>query len=161
MTTDLIRFPGNGNQHYRPTDDGLFVLLAVPKPEGWQYGCMVDVDICLSSPDATVDVPADIWEPFDYEESGYRKSFQAKDALDAAGHPGLGNWALRTTSPDQWSSSMLAALHLGSGQALWDDREGRLWSPTVDDLTDAGRVLYDGLQAAYGITPVLITCLDT
>jgi hypothetical protein len=163
VPSDLIRFPDLA--HYRDTGEGgVFVLLAVPEPSGYSHGCHVDVSINLSAPDACLnsDLRNAVWQPFDYHKSGYKKAFQAKDALDAAGQPELGAWALQTTSPDDWSANLLAAVHLGSSpHSLWSEQQGAYWTATVDDLTDAGLALHDGLRAAFGVEPVLITCLDT
>lgn len=163
--TDLVRFPAYDNPAYRDSaEGGLFVMLLIPEPENHSDNCVVDVNITVSSPDVCVN-RADIegiWQPYDYRMSGFQKSIEAGKALEAAGRADLATWAIRTTSPDETSGSMLAALHLGSDSgSFWCEQQGAYWSATVADLTDAGADLYNSLAAAYGITPILVTCLDT
>ena len=62
---------------------------------------------------------------------------------------------------DDASTSLLFAAHIGSTpESLWNADDG-YFTANRDDLTEAGRALYESVKAAYGIDPVLVTCLDT
>jgi hypothetical protein len=51
---------------------------------------------------------------------------------------------------------------LGSTSAsLWDEQRSRYFEVTKDDLTMDGKEIYNALQRAYGVDPILLTFLDT
>jgi hypothetical protein len=162
----LINFPGGGwdpSGGYEDTGEGgLYVMMVVPELEDFQDECMVDVAIQLTRPDAPVSFTGEIFVPYEHCRSGFDKSMRAHKMLKEAGEDQLASWALNTTSPDDVSSPMRVAIHLGSTSAsLYSEYRASYWSATSQDLTQEGLALYATLFAAFGVEPTLLTFLDT
>lgn len=161
MTVNLVNFPGLDN-YEDSGEGGLFVMLVVPVPDGYTNNCCVDVQIMMSSPDACVGDSGELWERYNYATSGYQKSMEAREIFKKSDRQDLVRWALRVRSADEFSQEVLASMHIGSSPlSLWSDRQGQYWAARRENLTDAGKVLYDTLHVAYGVEPVLLTFLDT
>jgi hypothetical protein len=128
----LVNFPGAKSGITSGGDNGMFVVMAVPEPEGWTQECTVDVSLVLTEPDVCVSPEGrDLWG----RESGY---------------------------PDNTSVPMLAAVHMGSSDmAYYDEVKDEYWAAQESDLTEAGMAIMRALFCAYGVAPVLLTFLDT
>lgn len=144
-------------------EGGLFVMMLVIKPDDWQFNCSVDVDISLPRPDVCVSaVRRDLWEPYDYSTSGFKHQMDTVDVLKKAGRTDLQRWVTRARSLEDDSVELLMAMHIGSTPcSLHSEVTGDYFDATYDDLTVAGKGLYDMAKLAYGIEPTLVTFLDT
>jgi len=92
---------------------------------------------------------------------------------------GIGNlvseWATREEHENGWNADTMesvcghrhyitvaSAVYLGSsGGSWWNDREGRYWEASRDDLTVKGLELLKTLEALHGDRALLLTVLDT
>lgn len=159
---ELITFP-YGSHWDDSGEGGLFVMLVVVKPEEWQDNCSVDVGIALPRPDVAVSaVHRELWGPYDYETSGFKKACEAKEIFDREQRKDLARWAMQSRSTEDDSVDLLMAMHIGSTPcSLHSEVTGGYFDAGYDDLTVAGRGLYDMVKAAYGIEPTLLTFLDT
>lgn len=142
---------------------GLFVMMLVIKPEGWQFNCSVDVDISLPRPVMCIsDVHWKLWEAYDYDTSGFKHQMDTMDFLKKAGRTDLQRWVTRARSSEDDSVELLMAMHIGSTPcSLHSEVTGGYFDATYDDLTVGGKGLYDMVKLAYGIEPTLVTFLDT
>lgn len=159
---ELITFPDAA--HWDDSGEGgLFVMLVVVKPEKWQNSCVVDVDISLPRPDVCIsDARRKLWESYDYETSGFKKACEAKEIFDREQRKDLVRWAMQSRSTEDDSVDLLMAMHIGSTPcSLHSKVTGGYFDAAYDDLTVAGKGLYDMVKAAYGIEPTLLTFLDT
>lgn len=60
------------------------------------------------------------------------------------------------------SDGFRAVVTLGTTGASWfDTAAGEYWAASVDDLTEEGRKVVEGLKALYGLDVELLTFLDT
>lgn len=160
--TALLSFPTSGELWRDTYEGGLFVMLFVPQPEGFEHECHVDVEITASSPDAMVSPGNELWpERYNYRERMEEK-FSVAAVLRKHGEAGMEVWAWNAACDDDHSVGMLAAVHLGSThEALYSTCGHGMWSAGYEDLTQAGKALYDTLKAVWGIEPVICTFLDT
>lgn len=144
-------------------EGGLFVMMLVIKPEGWQFNCSVDVDISLPRPDVCIsDVRRKLWEAYEYDTSGFRNMSDALKVFTEQKRPDLYRWAARARSSEDDSVELLMAMHIGSTPcSLHSEVTGGYFDATYDDLTVAGKGLHDMVKLAYGIEPTLVTFLDT
>jgi hypothetical protein len=162
MAEELVKFPGWGSDRCRDSGEGgLFVMLFIPEPESWSHGCHVDVVIEATRPDVMV-YPREtaLWQPYDHDKS--MTEYQVYDVLKEHGKRGMLGWVASARSAEDTSVPMLVAMHLGSTPgSFWDEQYSEYWRATPEDLTPEGRVLFNSLEAAYGIHPILATFLDT
>lgn len=161
LKREMVRFPSEGDGLEHSGEGGIYVIMVVPEP--WEHdghNAHVDVHATLSRPDVCLSARrTEIWEPYDHAKLGSGRVYQA---LTAKGENELAQWALRATHDSEISAPLLASVFLGSsGVPLWSSDLSAYWTAGVDDLTEAGKALYDGLKAAYGVEPVLLTFLDT
>lgn len=161
-SVDLVNFPNDGDWE-DSGEGGLYVLLVVPEPDDWDDGCHRDVSIVMTSPDVVVTPEArDFWDSVDHRSSGFSKSIEASKIFKEMKRDDLNRWAMFTTSPEDYSRSVVAAMVVGSTPcSLYSDRDGHYFDAAYEDLKPEGKALFDGLRAAYAIEPVLITFLDT
>lgn len=159
MNSELINFPGEG--YWEDSGEGgQYVMLVIPMPNDYTFHCSVDMSILMTRPDVC-HTPNELWEPYHYHTSGYKKSIQAAEVLRDVGESDLAQWACQRYSHDELSTSVLAAVHLGSScRSLVNGTVG-YWTASYDDLTSAGRILWDTLKNVYGVEPMLLTFLDT
>jgi hypothetical protein len=163
--TALLSFPTSGELWRDTYEGGLFVMLFVPQSEGFEHECHVDVEIIASSPDAMVSEGRELW-PGRYHHRERMGRMEKKSSVAAVlreqGEPGMEVWAWNAVDHDDYSVRMLAAVHLGSThEALYSTCGHGMWSAVYEDLTQAGKTLYDTLKAVWGTEPVICTFLDT
>lgn len=168
-TTPLIEFPSDGSFE-DSGEGGTFCLLIVPAPRGSdtpddRTGAG---EITVMAPDTYVAAPGlpdEFWTPIGFTSRHKPDWCVLRDAakeLGGNGRADLAGAVTRARSRDDFSLGVQAALRLGSTErSLWNPKEGVYWAAGETDLTPAGRALYDGLRAAYGVTPVILTGLDT
>lgn len=163
----MVNFPLLDNQWEDSGEGGLFVMMVVPRPDGWSHDyCHIDVvaDIRLSRADCNVSVEAanDLWEPWEFRRSDRDKQDKTFDLLKKAGEGELASWSMRARNWDEFSVSMLASIHMGStGHALFKRRTRETWEAGPGDLTEHGQAIRSAMAAAFGIEPILLTFLDT
>ena len=162
----MVNFPLPDDQWEDSGEGGLFVIMVVPRPEGWSHDyCHIDVvaDIRLNRADCNVSAAArDLWEPWEFRKNDCDKQDKAVDFLKDAGEDELAHWALQARNWDDFSVSMLAALHVGSTcHALLNRRTRRGWEARPEDLTEQGQAIRATMTTAFGIRPTLLTFLDT
>lgn len=173
MEIELVKFPGWDDPGYRDSGEGgLFVMLFVPEPEGWTDNCHVDVAIEATRPDVLVHprTKDGLWSRWDSNspDSDWRIQQKLYDLLREHGRP-EGNdpnpmmrWVMTARSYDDLSANMLVAMLLGSTSgSFYSEHNSSYWYATPENLTEAGRALYDGIKAAYSVDPILATFLDT
>jgi hypothetical protein len=158
----MVSFPAETECLRDSGEGGLFVVMVVPEPEeGVNHNCSVDVQILMTRADVCVSSrERDFWA------HNSRESWNSKTELDQhiakTGNIDWKRWMFHAYSGTDLSFPMQAAVHLGStGMSLYDEHKGSYWNATKEDLTPAGKALYEALKAAYGVAPVLLTFLDT
>jgi hypothetical protein len=173
----------NGDNCTDSGEGGLFAWMIVPEnlSSGEAYGantygfnCHVDVAAYLSrprlmlrSPDVCVSTErSKVYEPYQHRDSWFdhqmtltkRLNFNLELDEDRK----LKRAFMSTLGHDDISVPMLASVFLGSTSAsLWDEQRSRYFEVGVDDLTANGKTVYDAMQRAYGVDPILLTFLDT
>lgn len=160
----MVNFPGEGSGYEDSGEGGLFVMMVVTRPPDWTDNCNVDViaDLRISSPDVCVSPERRLlWEPWDYRKGDHAKQSAAYRLLTGQNESDLASWTLRARNWDEFSVSLMAAVHLGSSCGSWCHPEESYWEATPDDLTDEGKSLWTGLSKAFGREPLLLTFLDT
>jgi len=160
---ELVEFPPcAGMTNLRDSGEGgLFVWLVVPEPENASYDCHVDTRVNMTLPDVCL-TQQDLWVPYRFREMDARLEQDARTFLKEQGKEELAHWTGRVINSDEMSSDLLAAVFIGStGSSIYDEGAGRYWEASYDDLTAAGQALYQGLKAAFGTEPKLLTFLDT
>lgn len=161
-SVDLVNFPIDGRWE-DSGEGGLYVLLVAPEPDDWADSCHRDVSIMMTLPDVVLTPEAKgFWQSCDYRTSGFTRSIEAAKIFKEMKRPDLDRWAMWTSSPEDFSRAMVAAMVVGSTPcSLYSERDGHYFDATYEDLKPEGKALFDGLRGAYGIEPVLITFLDT
>ena len=154
--TQMVNFPQSDSRYVNSGENGLFVRLVVEYNNRWMATCggsvQVQLDELLVGVDRT-DVPDCHCETcVDYAMAGI-----ARLAAKCYHYPGLddGNYT---------SIDYLAAVTLGAiAWSGYDHDVGEYWHCTYDDLTGAGKALYDSLSDLYGSNAkiTLQTWLDT
>jgi len=144
-------------------EGGMFVYVVVPMTKPFQMCCGVPSAYLLMA------------------ESLIEEDPNAGSFTDSAGWPLQDKWfpALRSKdgqnnifSDDDFiisrylSCPLLAAVCLGSsGGSFWDGdkdyHDGQYWYCKMDDLTEKGKEIVRVLEELYGVTPSLLTFLDT
>lgn len=159
-TKNLVNFDVPGDHLEDSGEGGLFAIMVVPEPEGYDTMCHVDAKTVILRPDVCVSEHRNaLWEPWEHGRMTNGKAYQQ---LTQAGMEELARWALMTTSDHDLSLPLLASAFLGSTcHSLWNARQSAYWTAGVDDLTEQGKTLYDSLKAAYGVEPLILTFLDT
>ena len=152
----MINFPSEGYED--SGEGGLFVMMVVPEPDYFPHQCVVDGRITISQVDVEVSRTG-LWRPYSWNSEGNRKRRRVDDIIRKEDED-LFIWSTRLVNMDDASRSLLFAAHMGSTGESLVNAHGH-FTATVDHLTPAGRALYDAVRAAYGIDPVLVTCLDT
>lgn len=155
---NLVTFP-SGGVYEDSGEGGLYVMMVVPEPNGFRHNCHVDGIITISEVDVEV-TNSGLWrQPWvDSPDSENRRRL---DDIVWTADRDLWVWSTRLVNTDDASTPLLFAAHIGSTpESLWNADDG-YFRANRDDLTEAGRALYESVKAAYGIDPVLVTCLDT
>jgi hypothetical protein len=171
VNSELVKFPEGGDWE-DSGEGGLFVMMVVVRPmteEGyedrskWDTFCSVDVPISLPRPDVCVSPERGLlWDPYDYDTSGFKYMSEVRDALTKAGRKDLLRWVYGARSDMDDSVELLVATHLGStGQSLHSESRGSYFCAGYEDLAVKGKALYDATKIAFGIEPLLLTFLDT
>lgn len=163
LPAELITFPSESECLRDSGEGGLFVMMVVPEPKDRNNACSVDVSIFVTRPNVCVSPERN---QFWMSHGDHRRSFRSQMELSAfiqkTGNTEWKRWMFNAHSEDDLSDPVLVAIHLGStGLSLYDEHEGSYWNATKEDLTPAGKALYEALEAAYGVAPVLLTFLDT
>lgn len=160
---DKINFPAPGGCMSDSGEGGMFVMMVVPEPKGLDLGhaCHVDVHILLTQPDVCVSRERnEVWEA--YDSDAWRTEMELSQFIQKQGKLEWKRWMFHAHSGDRLSDSVQAAIHLGStSYSLYDEHQGAYWTATKDDLTLVGKTLYNALEEAYGVTPLILTFLDT
>jgi hypothetical protein len=170
MMEPLVNFPDFCPIGYTDMGEGgLYSMLVVPEPEDWTNNCHVDVQTFLTRPDApvTADLNRQVWEPSNHGADGDWMiqsrvlTHFGRDKGECADNAAW-QWVARVTNPSDLSYACLASVFLGSiPWSLYNEHEGHFWYAQYEDLTQAGKAVYNGLKAAYGVEPLLFTFLDT
>lgn len=144
-------------------EGGMFVWLVVPAPNHPRHECHVDSTLHLTSPDVLITKDtAELWVPYRrHRDSDAHLQEEAKGALWAAGKEELANWTDRVMNADEMSTDLLAAVFLGSTMTCPVHEQAGWWEAGYGDLTQAGKVLFDTLKAAFKVEPLILTFLDT
>lgn len=157
----MVNFPSPGDSYRDSGEGGMFVMMAVPEPDGFSHNCHVDGTIVISAVDVDV-TRSCIWESYDYHSSNRQRRRQMEEVLKKNGDDDLRIWSSMLLLPEDFSDSLLFAAHMGSTHhSLWNEEMGVYFTAVKEDLTYEGRLLYEATKRAYGSQPILITCLDT
>lgn len=152
--TELITFPHLGQGLRSSSEGGTFVVAAWRATGGFAR-CTVDVHPELTHGDCLVTGGAARRAVFG-DRAPSREPFPHDPTPDE-----VAAWECRQREAER-SDPLWAAVHLGStGTPLYDEALDRYWFATRRDLTDAGRVVVNTLDAVYGVEGVLLTWLDT
>lgn len=159
MKEEMISFPSPGPGFRDAAEGGMYVLLVVPYPDDWSANCCVDAQAQISRADLCLNPGhGALWEPYKQGQVPFR----AYDRLKAAGMDDLARWCLRAVDPQELSVPVLVSAFLGStSYSLVDEAADSWWTASESDLTPVGRAVWNGLRAAYGVDPLLLTFLDT
>ena len=156
---NLVTFP-SGGVYEDSGEGGLYVMMVVPEPNGFWHNCHVDGIITVSEVDVEV-TNSGIWQSSPWESADSKKRRRLDDIVRKADRE-LYVWSAKLVNMDDASTPLLFAAHMGSTpESLWNAHRSEYFTANVDHLTHEGRALYESVKAAYGIDPVLVTCLDT
>jgi hypothetical protein len=178
---EMVNWPGPFDSYHDSGEGGLFAWMVVPEatsdgedlaPNVAGYNCHVDVEAYLSRPRVALRAPdvcisADrvkVYEPHDYKNGWITRSMELDRLIQQqpGDHRELRRAVIQSLGSDDLSVPMLAAVFLGSTcHSLWDERMSSYFEVTPDSLTEGGKALYNGFQAAYGVDPMILTFLDT
>lgn len=139
MSNSLVNFPTPGDEWRDSGEGGISVALMVPYSH--------DFEQCIAGNYCRVAL-------FDVIVSGTttRELFPRYDSND---------WENRNPE-DFYSIPLSAWIAIGSTKhSLWSDRQERYFSPTMRDLTPAGRALLTSLNILYNNKVRIVTLLDT
>lgn len=162
MSSELIRFPNAGGTWEDTGEGGMYVYAVVPRPVDFADNCTVENSIVLTPPDAPVSDIRDFWgDPGTAAEERAARNDAAR-LMDREGFS-VKAASVRSLVPlDSLSMDMLAAVYMGSvSRSLKDRTSGAFWEANPGDLTSAGVRLLGQLHDTFGVTPTLLTFLDT
>lgn len=162
MTNELIKFPEVGETWEDTGEGGMYVYAVAPRPVGFKDNCTVENSIVLTKPDAPVSDIRDFWGDPQSAATEEKARTEAARLMDREGFVVQAATVRSLVSLDSLSVDMLAAVYMGStSRSLKDVTNGIFWEAAWEDLTPGGVLLMDRLNIAFGITPHLLTFLDT
>ena len=162
MQTPLIRWPEIGSEFRDGGENGMYIMLVVPQPNEWVRECVEESPITLMGiPDAPLSDTQDLWNREDASEQ-HKALDKAYNALKDKSDEVSAREMYSMIPQDDLSVQMLAAIELGTTSVTYmSEALDDYWQATIKDLTLAGQVLHNTLELAFGITPRILTFLDT
>jgi len=156
-----VNFPVNDPAFKNTGEGGMFVRLVVWYDQDWMTCCgggnHVIYDECLVGTREDVDAQT--------IERDFEKELKLIDKQEERNFPHINEEPQEPfTHLERFISiDYLAALTIGStGWSGFDEKIGRYWTCTYEDLTEDGKALYDAVQKLYdGCKLELLTWLDT
>lgn len=166
---NLINWPVNDTRYQNSGEGGLYAYLVVPADGGVSRdtgGCCVCTYAYLTRPDVCLSPEGiGIWDEVpESEEWPLPPSplHEAREELEKAGHKHTADKLSNFLSYDTLSEALDVVIFLGAtDRALITEETGTYFTATPDDLTPAGRTIYDTLAKEHVNRPVLLTFLDT
>lgn len=162
MANELIKFPEAGKGWGDTGGGGMYVYVVVPRPVDFKDNCTVENSPALTALDYPVSHIRDFWggPKTAAEEEAARDN--AARLMDREGFAMKAATMRSLVSLDSLSADMLAAVYMGStSRSLKSLADGTFRETAWGDLTPSGILLMDRLNIAFGITPTLLTFLDT
>ncbi|MFE2934938.1 hypothetical protein [Streptomyces sp. NPDC059278] len=164
---NLINWPVDDTRYQDTDEGGLYAYLVVPAYEGVSRdtgGCCVCTYAYLTRPDVCLSPEGiGIWdEEPELEEGDPSPLYDAREKLEQAGHKHAADKLANFLSYDTLSEALDVVIFLGAtDRSLIIEETGTYFTATPDDLTPAGRTIYDTLAKGHVNSPVLLTFLDT
>lgn len=163
MIKELIKFPQVGGAWQDSGEGGMYIYAVILRPADHQDNCTVENGIVLTPPDYPVSDIRPFWGSPEDTFREHRIRDEAARLMEQQGRVSAGITVRGLLSRDSLSAEMLAAVFMGSTRTslMAADGSEAYWQAGWGDLTPKGGQVVHHLRDAFGITPALLTFLDT